>query len=391
MKKIVIILLTIFFIAGGIYIYNYLRVKYAKIEVTLKKDLTIPFLEERKVSSFITSINGKIVDDFIIDSKKIGSKKVTFSFINDDNIKVNYTFKVKIIDVTEPTIWLGDNYNVTLGSDIKLEERILCGDDYDSNPKCYIEGEYNLNQVGTYPLVFKAVDSSGNKEEKAFNLNVYETIDNQNNKEVTGIAFSDIINIHKNAKTKIGIDISSYQGDVDFEKLKEAGVEFVIIRIGYGYHNKNFIDKRFKEYIEAANKNKIDVGIYYYSYANSKKEARNQAEWIVKQLKKYKVSLPIAYDWEEWKNFNEYHLSFYGLTNLAEEFLSVIEKNGYKGMLYSSKNQLEKIWFKTSYPIWLAQYADSVTYQGDYKFWQLCDTGIVPGINGFVDIDIMYN
>lgn len=392
MKKTITILLTICFIIIGICIYNYLRIKYAKIEVTLKEELTIPFLEEKKVSDFIISINGKIIDDFIINSKELGEKEVTFSFINDDNIKVKYTFKVNIVDITEPTIWIGDNYNVTLGSDINLEEKILCGDNYDNNPKCYIEGEYDLNQPGVYPLTFKAIDSSGNEEEKTFNLNVYEpSSDTEINYEVNSIAFSDIIKKYKSSKTKIGLDISSYQGDVDFKKLKESGVEFIIIRVGFGYDNKNFIDNKFKEYIKSANENNIDVGVYYYSYATNIEEVKKQAKWVVKQLKNYKVSLPIAYDWEEWSNFNDYHLSFFGLTNLAEEFLSIIEKNGYKGMLYSSKIYLEKIWLKTKYPIWLAQYNDQVTYNGEYKIWQLCDTGIVDGINGFVDIDIMYD
>ena len=269
-------------------------------------------------------------------------------------------------------------------------EKILCGDDYDDNPKCYIEGEYDLNQVGVYPLVFKAIDSSGNTEEKAFNLNVYDEYDNEIY-EMFYNDFNEIKEKYKTDNTRIGIDISSYQGDIDFNKLKNSGVEFIIIRVGYGYHNKNFIDNRFEEYIKEANKYDIPVGVYYYSYANSVEEAKEEAKWVLKQIKKYKVELPIAFDWEEWGNFNAYHLSFFNLTNIAEEFLDTVEKKGYKGMLYSSKTYLEHIWMRKKYPIWLAQYNDEVTYQGDYYIWQMCDNGIVDGINGNVDIDIMYN
>lgn len=388
-KKIIIILIIALSIVGIIFLYNYLRIKFAKIEVILKENLETPFLSEVKVSDFIESINGNIIDDYIIDTKEIGSQEIAFEFINDDNIKVEYSYEIKIIDITKPTIWLGKTYNVAVNSDIDLTKKILCGDDYDSKPNCFIEGEYDLNTIGEYPLVFKAIDSSGNKEEVAFTLNVQEQKKQTSKKEVY-TSFEEIKQKYKTEDTKIGIDVSTYQGDIDFKKLKESGVEFVIIRVGYGYDNKNYLDKRFKEYIEGCNENNIDVGIYYYSYADSKEEAIEEANWVLKQIKKYKVTLPIAFDWEEWGNFNEYNLSFFGLTSLAEEFLKAVEKKGYKGMLYSSKNYLENMWMKTKYDIWLAQYIEEPTYEGTYKFWQLCDNGKVDGIEKAVDVDVMY-
>lgn len=75
---------------------------------------------------------------------------------------------------------------------------------------------------------------------------------------------------------------------------------------------------------------------------------------------------------------------------MANTYLKTIEKAGYKGMLYSSKNYLETVWFETKYPTWLAHYTSQTTYQGDYKFWQLCSNGRVDGINGNVDINVMY-
>ena len=388
-KKMIIIVLLVVLIISGYFIYNYLRIKYAKIEVTLKDNLEVPFLEDAKVSDFIENINGKIIDDYEIDTTKLGNKEISFKFINDDNIKVSYTYNIKVVDVTKPTIWLGNNYNVAVNSDIDLTKKILCGDDYDNSPKCYIEGEYNLGEVGTYPLVFKAVDSSGNTEEVSFNLNVYEPKQTTTNKEKVYTYFNDVVANYKNSNNKIGIDISSHQGDIDFSKLKEAGVEFVMIRVGYGYDNQNYLDKKFEEYIKSANENDIDVGVYYYSYANSSSEAKKQAKWVLKQIKKYKVTLPVVFDWEEWSNFNEYNLSFFGLTSLADDFLSIIKSNGYDGMLYGSKNYLENIWMNPKHDIWLAQYAKEVSYQGEYKMWQLCENGYVDGIDGYVDIDIL--
>lgn len=375
----------------GIKLYNYLRIKYARIEIVLKDDLTIEFLEEKKVSDFIESINGNIVDDYIIDTTTLGEKEVTFDFINDQNIKLSYSYNIEVIDTVEPLIWLGDRYSVAVNSEDYLTQKILCGDNYDNKPNCFIEGDYDLNTVGEYDLVFKAIDSSGNEEEKKFILNVYEPVAKENNsKEKTYTNLEDVISKYKNENTKIGLDISSFQEDIDFSKLKEAGVEFVIIRVGYGYNNKNYLDKKFNYNIEQANKYDIDVGIYYYSYANTLEEVKKQAKWVLKQIKNYSVNLPIAFDWEEWNNFNEYNLSFFGLTSMADVFLKTIEEAGYKGMLYSSKTYLENIWMPLNYKIWLAQYNENPTYKGDYYMWQMCNNGKVSGISKEVDIDVMY-
>lgn len=392
-KKIIVTVVLLFVVILSYLLYSYLRVKYAKIEVILVDDLTLEFSEKKNVSSYIESINGKIIDDYIIYATELGSKEVAFEFINDDHIKVKYSYTVEVVDTVEPLIWLGSSYSVAVGSDINLTDKILCGDNYDNRPNCYIEGYYDLNTVGIYPLVFKAIDSSGNEESVAFDLNVYQpsnTVTPPTPK--TAINFSDIVSQHKNESTKIGIDVSSWQGTIDFEKIKNAGVEFIIVRVGgtRGTNGEYFLDKQFERNMEEANKYGIDVGIYFYSYSNSLEGARKDAEWVIEQIKDYKVTLPIAFDWEEWAYFNDYNMSFFGLTNMAEVFLSTIEASGYKGMLYSSKLYLEKIWLEMDYDIWLAHYTEQTNYEGSYKIWQLCSNGNVDGIDGFVDINVMY-
>lgn len=397
-KKIIIvvssIIVTITAIFGLYNLYQYIRIKTAKIEVVLKNDLTLEFNEDKKVTDYIESINGVIIDDYIIDSTKLGEKNVTFEFINEQNIKLKYSYKINVIDTVEPLIWIGNSYSVVKGSNIDLTNKILCGDNYDNDPNCYIEGDYDLNTVGNYDLVFKAIDNSGNMEEVPFILKVYEPVQNNINVEQKEkyTLFEDVINEYKKENTKIGIDVSSWQGDIDFAAIKDAGVEFIIIRVGgtIGTNGEYFLDKKFKYNIEQANKYDIDVGIYFYSYADSVSHAKKDAKWLLKQIKDYEVNLPIAFDWEEWSSFNNYNLSFFGLTSMAEEFLNVIEEAGYDGMIYSSKSYLEKIWLPTKYDVWLAHYTNQTNYQGDYKFWQICDNGKIDGINGFVDINIMY-
>jgi len=400
-KKIIIISIGILLIVslsiGGYFFYKDYQIKHAVMIVELKEDLDIEFLSEAKVSDFITKINGKIINDYKINTRKLGEQEIKFQYINDDKIKLNYRYKINVVDKVAPVVWLGSSYSVTKGSKINLLDKILCGDNYDDNPTCEIIGEYDMNIANTYPLTFKATDSSGNITEKKFNLYVNEPRPStgSNNKPSTPAPkteFSDIVANYKNENTEIGVDLSEWQGTVDFNKLKEAGVEFVILRVGgtKGIKGDYFIDGKFVENITKANEIGMPVGIYFYSYANSKEKALKDAEWILEQIKPYKIDLPIAFDWENWSFYNEFNLSFFGLTDMANSFLDFFKKNGYEGLLYSSKTYLEQIWLKTDYPIWLAHYAKATSYKGNFDYWQICNNGRVAGINGDVDINIRY-
>ena len=397
-NKIIIIIIcvilgVIILSIGGYFLYKYIEVKNAVVVVELKDNLDADFADTLRVSSFIKKINGKLVDDYYLDTDSLGKKKVNFQFINDDGIKIKYSYEINVVDKEAPLIWLGKSYNVVKGSVDNLLDKIMCGDNYDTNPVCVIEGDYDLNSVGSYKLVFKATDSSGNISEKKFMLNVNEPSDNKGSSGVKTVTeFSDVIKNYKNDNTEIGIDVSKWQGDIDFKKLKDAEVEFVIIRVGSstGINGENFVDSKFIQNIENANSVGIPVGVYFYSYANSMERAINDAKWIIDVIKDYRVELPIAFDWENWGSFNKYELSFFGLTNIAKKFMDTVKDAGYEAMLYSSKTYLENIWMGMDYPVWLAHYTKNTNYTGDYSYWQLCSNGRVDGINGDVDIDIRY-
>lgn len=391
-----IILGVIILIGCGYFLYKDYQIKHAVVIVDLKSDMNVEFLSEVKVSDFITNINGKIIDDYTIDTKEIGSKKIEFKYINDDKIKIPYSYEINVVDKTAPVVWLSGSYTLTQGSTIDPVDKILCGDNYDNKPKCEIIGDYDVNTIGVYPLTFKATDSSGNVTEKNFKMNIVAPSkgggsSNNNSSKVT-TSFADVIASYKSANTEIGIDISHWQGDVDFEKLKSAGVEFVFIRVGTakGIEGEYVLDKKYEQNIKRANDAGIPVGIYFYSYANSRENAIKDAKWVLEQIKGKKVDLPIAFDWENWASYNEFNLSFFGLTDMANGFLDVFKDEGYEGLIYSSKTYLENIWLKMDYPIWLAHYVKNTTYKGDYAFWQICSNGRVDGINGDVDIDIRF-
>ena len=389
------VLISLVIIITCYFVFNFVRVKTAKVNIILKKDLTVEFASNIHVSDMIKNMNGTIKNDYKIDTTKLGTKKIKFNFTNDDGITIPYSYDITIKDTTEPLIWLGNTYYVTTGSNIQLTDKILCGDNYDNKPICKIEGDYDLNQSGSYDLVFEATDKNGNINTKEFTLVVEDPHNNQSNeKNHPNIytEFEDVMKTYKTKNTKIGIDISSFQGKVDFKKLKESGVEFVMIRVGgtRGIDTDYFIDEQFENNIINANKYGIDAGVYFYSYANSIESAKKDAKWVLKKIEDYKIDLPIAFDWENWKYYNDYHLSFFGLTSMAESFVDVIEDAGYQGMIYSSKTYLENIWLPSNKDIWLAHYTDKTNYQGSYRMWQMCENGRVSGISNAVDIDILY-
>ena len=396
-KKIIIIsaIVIVAILIISLIIYFNVRIVVDNSGFTLKDDLTVNVYSDVKVKDFIKDIDGKVVDNVKINTNKLGKVEVEFIYLNSDEKKRKGIFEVEVKDLEEPLIWLSNSYSVRVGDDVNLEDEILCADNYDSNPNCKITGDYDLNTAGNYSLVYEAEDSSGNKESVDFTLYVYEPREvtgGGSNSEVTYTDFKEIVNSHKTDDTLVGIDVSKWQGAIDFSKVKEAGAEFVIIRVGSqnGVGGEYVLDPYFKRNISDAIENDLDVGIYFYSYADSKKEARKQAEWVIKQIKDYDITLPIAFDFESFTSFNSMNLSLYQLNEVAESYFSTLEDAGYDTMLYGSKNYLNAIWKYNTNKVWLAHYTDETDYDKDYMMWQLCQDGVIDGINGFVDIDILY-
>ena len=117
--------------------------------------------------------------------------------------------------------------------------------------------------------------------------------------------------------------------------------------------------------------------------------AKQEIDYTLNLIKDYDIELGIAYDWENFTDFNTYNISLHTLNEMSKVFLDEAQNKGYKPILYSSKYYLENLWDK-KYDIWVAQYADNNTYEGEYIMWQQCSDGRIDGINAYVDIDIMY-
>ena len=321
----------------------------AIVSVTYNDELEVEFLSKVKVSDFIKEINGTI-NDYEIDTTTVGIKKVEYEYTNEQGIKISQNFNINIVDKKAPIIWVSGTYTLTKGENIDVAKRIMCADDYDDSPNCYIEGDYDSNKVGSYNLKYIAKDSSGNESSKNFTLKVVNPSNNNSNSgNQSRTDFNEVIKKYKNDNTQVGLDISKWQGDIDFDKLKAAGVEFVFIRVGVagGQGKENNVDVKYEYNIKEANRVGIPVGIYFYSYADSKNRAIEDAKWVIEHIKDYKVDLPVAYDWERWGAYNEYHQSIYHLTENAKAYLDTLESAGYEGLLYSSKTYLENIWYDT--------------------------------------------
>lgn len=354
------------------------------------KNNSVNVYSDTKLSDIIdTNIK---YEDIVLNTNSIKDMVYNLKF-KIDNKKYLYHIKYSVKDLTKPKILSSSDRYIPVGKDVYLCDYIMYGDNYDKEPVCRVEGDYDLNTIGDYNIRYIVSDDASNEEYFDTVLHVYKPNNKSNETKKTVTYFSDIVKKHKNDNTKIGIDVSRWQGDIDFNKVKASGAEFVIIRIGVESKQGEEIgmDSKYKQNIKRAKEAGLLVGVYLYSIALDKDVARSHAEWVLKALDGEKLDLPIVFDWENFNKWNEYKLSFHDINTIADTFMDTVSESGYDGMLYSSKFYLENIWEnKKNYSVWLAHYTDETSYKGKYNIWQMCNDGVIDGINGDVDIDIMY-
>lgn len=204
------------------------------------------------------------------------------------------------------------------------------------------------------------------------------------------------------AKTYSGIDVSRWQGDIDWTKVAASGIQFAMVRVQYGTTKDNYYQSNLKNASNAG----LSVGAYCYSIATNVEEAKNEALSIVNALKGYNITYPVAYDIED--NYYQGNLSNRTRTDMVLAFKKIIEDNGYQFVLYANKNWIEnKLNYKelSGVDIWFARYRDYQTGfdnpndQGSDKIlfpasqvtmWQYTSQGTIPGITGSVDMNVSY-
>lgn len=344
------------------------------------------------VSDFVSITDG-VLHDHKIDYNKLGNNVIKYKY-DYKNYTYQDSFELNVIDNVSPVVMVNNSITAYL-NERDIANKVLCADNYDKNPTCEIVGDYDISKVGDYNVSYIATDINNNITKKDIVLHIREKSNNNNNSSSTSSKtyLEDVIKNYKNDETLIGIDVSRYQGEIDWKKVKNAGVSFVMIRMGgqNGFDGDMFTDKFFEDNINGATQNGIKVGLYYYSYATTLKEAKNQAKWMLNEIKNYKIDLPIVFDWESFGKFNNLNLSLYDITSIQDAFLNVFREAGYDTSRYGSKNYLTNVWLESEHKTWLAHYVKNTSYSGEYYMWQICNNGIVDGINGFVDIDILYD
>ncbi len=194
-----------------------------------------------------------------------------------------------------------------------------------------------------------------------------------------------------------GIDISQYQGNIDWKKVAESGVKFAFIRAGVRTYGDGSIhlDDKFHENIQGASENGIDIGIYFFSQAITKEEAIEEADFTIDAIKNYNITYPVVFDWEiiTEDSARTDNVSVVTLADCCTAFCERVKSAGYTPMIYqnlrTSLLKLDLLRLK-DYDFWLAQYIEKPTYCYDYQIWQYASDGSVPGIEGDVDLNIAF-
>ena len=205
----------------------------------------------------------------------------------------------------------------------------------------------------------------------------------------------------------LGIDVSKYQGSIDWEQVAQSGVEFAMVRVGYRTKVTGIIyeDPGARYNLQEATKNGIFVGAYFFSSAVTQEEAQEEAAWVADFISRYQITYPVAYNCEDFQSpdSRQYGLGVEERTDIACAFLDTIAAAGYTPMFYASRNEMEGSaqWnmdtLGSRYRVWVSQYPEqpypetpASTYSGTHAMWQYTSQGTVAGIRGSVDVNLAY-
>lgn len=194
---------------------------------------------------------------------------------------------------------------------------------------------------------------------------------------------------------KLGVDVASHQRQINWQRVREDGVEFAILRIGFRGNTEGglIVDESFAQNYVEARRAGLLVGVYFYSQATSEEEALEEADFVLKLLDGVPLELPVFYDWEEAAQGRTGGFAGSAVGAWALAFCKSIEAGGYRAGVYFNQRygysimHLENL---TDYSFWIAEYQDSQSFGYQTDFWQFTGSGHVDGIDVIVDLDLMY-
>ena len=280
-KKIIILVLFVIFFISCLILIFVLRNKKTSTLSDEDKPITslvqikdsIEVYDNVKLSDIVNITNGTLKSDDEIDTSTVRDMKLTVHYYDNRGKEANSLFDVSIVDTKSPYIGLSKVYTHVIGNEFNLEENVMCGDNYTVKPKCYIKGDYDLNTEKSYDLTFVAEDESGNITEKDFKLNVVKKKSSSSSSSPK-ISFDELKKRIPSGSSMM-IDISKWQENVDWKKVKESGIDYVMLRVGTqkGIGGDSVIDSYFEKNVKGVLENGLKVGVYYYSYAQNTSES----------------------------------------------------------------------------------------------------------------------
>ncbi len=363
------------------------------------RSLTAPRPEDVpvfEVLSYVTAgdllpSGAKPVKDFRYFLSRTGAFSIRISYYLDGE-KYTDKFYFRAADTTAPVVLnSGDGSSVKKGSDFDIADYVGVGDKYDDNVTITYTGDLDTDTPGKYRITAHASDSSGNTTDWGLNVRVYEEGGSGGYEPSTPsfIPFDDFAAEYGD-KGVLGIDISKWQGDVDFDRIRDAGCKFVMMRIGADTKGI-YEDVCFRQNIEGAKAAGLKVGVYFYTDCDSEERVNEMCDWIIDTLDGASLDLPVSFDWEEFVHFQKYGISLHRLNELYGIFEDRMNAAGYEACLYGSKNYLNNVW-EDADKVWLAHYTKlgkMSDYPGSYFMWQMCSDGRIDGIDGDVDFDVL--
>ena len=198
----------------------------------------------------------------------------------------------------------------------------------------------------------------------------------------------------QNVKSYPGVDVSAFQGNIDWKKVKQSGIDFAIIRLGYrGDESGKLVEDAYaKANLKNAKEAGLRIGAYFFSQALSIKETDQEIQFMLKILGDTELDMPIVLDWEiPASTARTRNMDARTLTDIQLHFCGQMRDQGYQPMIYFNWHQSEHLYVLhelEDYPFWLALYQDRMTYPWKVEMWQYSDKGRVPGINGNVDLNV---
>lgn len=315
---------------------------------------------------------------------------------------VEKDLRIKIVDILGAPV---------MGQDFRVNVNDVSYEDQDCDGMIYIDhmeaGEYyvSLEPIDGYSVSntkikvavknqvdYKVIDDISYlvKTEDEVDAAIEDTEENNAAEDTDG---SELTSVMKTEDSQFGIDVSKWNKEIDWVKVKEAGVDFAIIRCGYRGSSTGTLveDPYFAKNIQGAAEAGIKLGLYFFTQATNEVEAVEEASTAIMLCDNYHLDYPIFIDTEgAGGNGRADTLDTDTRTRVCEAFCQTIDSAGYTGGVYASKNWLNKN-LDTSklnrFAIWLAEYKAAPTYEGEYQIWQYTSKGKIDGIEGRVDLN----